>query len=98
MVSEATLRLVRPPTARGLLVLAFADDIAAAAVVPGLLPERPFTVESLTAELLTGWRDPGLLPPGGAWLLVEAGGETAAELRDHAGRLAAAAGTRRRGP
>ena len=93
VVSEATLRLVRPPTARGLLVLAFADDIAAATVVPGLLPERPFTVESLTSELLTGWRDPGLLPPGGAWLLVEVGGETAAELRDHAGRLATAAGT-----
>ncbi len=94
VVSEATLRLVRPPAVRGLLVLAFADDIAAATAVPGLLPERPFTVESLTAELLSGWRDPGLLPPGGAWLLVEAGGETVAELRDHAARLAAAAGTR----
>jgi FAD/FMN-containing dehydrogenase/Fe-S oxidoreductase len=94
VVSEATLRLVRPPGVRGLLILAFADDIAAAAVVPGLLPERPFTVESLTAELLTGWKDPGLLPLGGAWLLVEAAGETLAELRDHAARLAAAAGTR----
>ncbi len=94
VVSEATLRLVRPPALRGLLVLAFANDIAAAAAVPALLPERPFTVESLTAELLTGWRDPGLLPPGGAWLLVEAGGETAGELRDHATRLAVAAGTR----
>ena len=94
VVSAATIRLVRPPARRGLLVLAFADDIAAATVVPGLLPERPFTVESLTADLLTGWRDPGLLPPGGAWLLVEAGGETEAELRDHAARLAAAVGTR----
>jgi FAD/FMN-containing dehydrogenase/Fe-S oxidoreductase len=94
VVSEATIRLVRPPARRGLLVLAFADDIAAAAAVPGILPERPFTVESLTAELLTAWRDPGLLPPGGAWLLVEAGGETVAELHDHAARLAAAAGTR----
>ncbi len=94
VVSAATIRLVRPPERRGLLVLAFADDIAAATVVPGLLPECPYTVESLTADLLSGWRDPGLLPPGGAWLLVEAGGETAAELRDHAGRLARAAGTR----
>jgi FAD/FMN-containing dehydrogenase/Fe-S oxidoreductase len=93
-ISAATLRLVRPPALRALLVLAFPDDIAAAAVVPGLLPERPFTVESLTADLLAGWRDPGLLPPGGAWLLVEAGGEDEAELRDHAGRLARAAGTR----
>ncbi len=92
VVSAATIRLVRPPARRGLLVLAFVDDIAAASAVPALLPERPYTVESLTAELLTGWRDPGLLPPGGAWLLVEAGGETEAELRDHAGRLARAAG------
>jgi FAD/FMN-containing dehydrogenase/Fe-S oxidoreductase len=94
VVSAATIRLVRPPARRGLLVLSFRDDIAAAAAVPGLLPERPFTVESLTADLLTGWRDPGLLPPGGAWLLVEAGGETESELRDHAARLARAAGTR----
>ena len=94
VVSAATLRLVRPPAHRGLLILAFVDDIAAAAAVPGLLPELPFTVESLTADLLIGWRDPGLLPPGGAWLLVEAGGGTPAELRDHAARLAAAAGTR----
>jgi FAD/FMN-containing dehydrogenase/Fe-S oxidoreductase len=94
VASEITLRLVRPPAARGLLVLAFPDDIAAAGVVPALLAEAPFTVESLTAELLSAWRDPGLLPPGGAWLLVEAGGDTSAAMRDHAARLAAAAGTR----
>ncbi len=93
VVSAATIRLVRPPAVRGLLVLAFADDIAAAAAVPALLPETPFTVESLTADLLAGWRDPGLLPPGGAWLLVEAGGEDAAAMRDHASRLARAIGT-----
>ena len=92
--SEATIRLVRPPAVRGLLVLAFADEIDAAAAVIALLPERPFTVESLTPELLTGWRDPGLLPPGGAWLLVEAGGETAGGVRDHAARLAVAVGRR----
>jgi hypothetical protein len=72
---------------RGLLVLAFADDIAAAAVVPTLLPERPF-VESLTAELLTGWRGRAAAP-GGAWLRSSRQ-ETAAELQDHAGHLAAA--------
>ena len=36
----------------------------------------------------------GLLPAGGAWLLLEAGGETIAEARDHAARLAAAVGAR----
>ena len=75
VVTAATLHLVRPPRAAGLLVVAFTDDIAAAAAVPALLAEHPFTVESLTGELLAGWRDPGLLPPGGAWLLLEAGGD-----------------------
>ncbi len=92
VVSAATIRLVRPPAVRGLLVLAFADDITAASAVPSLLPEAPFTVESLTADLLAGWRDPGLLPAGGAWLLVEAGGEDAAAMRGHAARLARALG------
>ena len=73
-------------------MLAFPDDIAAAAAVPALLPERPFTAESLTADLVAAWQDPGLLPAGRAWLLLEAGGETAAEARDHAARLAAAVG------
>ena len=94
VVSAVTLRLVRPPASRGLLVLAFDSDIDAAAAVPALLAEAPHTVESLTAELLTGWRDPGLLPRAGAWLLVEAGGETADAMRDHAARLASAAGMR----
>jgi len=93
VVSAATLRLVRPPKVRGLLVLAFADDIAAAEAVPLLLPELPFTAESLTAELLTGWKDPGLLPPGGAWLLLEAGGDTVPAMHEHAARLGRAVGT-----
>lgn len=94
VVSAVTLRLVRAPEVRQLLVLAFPDDVAAAAVVPALLEARPFTVESMTADFLAAWRDPGLLPPGGAWLLVEAGGASVAEARDHAARLAAAAGAR----
>ena len=97
VVSAATLRLVRTPAAKGLLVLAFADDVSAAAAVPVLLPLRPFTVESLTAELLGA--DPTVarrrlgLPGGGAWLLLEVGGDDAAGVRDHAARLASAAGT-----
>ncbi len=97
VVSAVTLRLVTAPATRGLLVLAFADDVAAASAVPQLLREQPLTVESLTAELLGS--DPGAarqrlgLPGGGAWLLVEAGGEDASEVRDHAARLAAAVGT-----
>ena len=94
VVSAATIRLIRAPAVRHLLVLAFPDDIAAAAAVPAVLSEHPFTAESLTADLLATWKDPGLLPAGGAWLLLEAGGETSAEARDHAARLATAAGAR----
>ncbi len=94
VVSAATISLVRPPAHRALLVLAFDDDVAAAAAVPALLPEHPLTVESMTAGFLAAWRDPGLLPAGGAWLLVEAGGDTPVQLRDHAARLAAAVDAR----
>lgn len=96
VVSQVTLRLWRPPAVRDLLVLTFADDITAAAAVPALLAERPFTVESLTEELLTLVADrpsDDLLPPGGgAWLLIEAGGDTPAEAADHARRIAATIG------
>ena len=95
IVASATIRLVRPPAARCLLVLAFEDDVAAAEAVPALLTESPYTIESLTAELLalTSAAATGeLLPPGGAWLLVEAGGESAAEAREHAVRLVTAVG------
>lgn len=103
VISAVALRLVAVPKARGLLVLAFADDIAAATAVPPLLTEAPLTVESLTADLLaagSGVGDAGTaiaqrlgLPNAGAWLLVEAAGDTAAEMQDHARRLAAAIGT-----
>ena len=95
IVARATVRLVRPPVARCLLVLGFSDDIVGAEAVPALLTEGPFTVESLSAELLElahASRDDVGLPAGGAWLLVEARGDTAAEARDHAVRLATAIG------
>jgi FAD/FMN-containing dehydrogenase/Fe-S oxidoreductase len=97
VVSAVTLRLVRMPPAKGLLVLAFADDVAAAAAVPALLAERPLTVESLTPEVLgpeAAALAPRLgLPAGGAWLLVESGGDDVAEMRAHAARIAATLGT-----
>ena len=94
-MARATVRLVRPPVARCLLVLGFSDDIVGAEAVPALLTEAPFTVESLSAELLElAHASPGDvgLPAGGAWLLVEARGDTAAEARDHAARLATGIG------
>ncbi len=92
VVAGATMRLWTPPVAKCLLVLGFADDIAAAAAVPALLTEQPFTVESLTEELLAlvGHRPSAelLSAPAGAWLLVEAGGDNPAEALGHALRLA----------
>ena len=91
VLARATLRLLRPPVAHGLLVLGFGDDIEGAACIPDLLTGEPFTVESLSAELLelAGARpgDVGL-PGGGAWLLVEARADDASGARAHAERLA----------
>ncbi|HEY5274965.1 MAG TPA: FAD-binding and (Fe-S)-binding domain-containing protein [Coriobacteriia bacterium] len=95
IVAAATVRLVRPPAARVLLVLGFPDDIAAATAVVALLAERPHTVEGATAELFEVARDPvsrELLPDGRAWLLVEAAGDDQPGAREHAARLAAAVG------
>ncbi len=92
VLARITLRLVRPPTARGLLVLGFRDDIEGADSVPRLLTTEPFTVESLSAELLAlADADAAVmgLPAGGAWLLVEARGDDLAAVREHGERLAA---------
>jgi len=95
VLARATLRLVRPPVARSLLILGFGDDIEGAACVPDLLTAEPFTVESLSAELLAlahaRPEDVGL-PAGGAWLLVEARADDASGARAHAERMAASVG------
>ncbi|MEA2025991.1 MAG: FAD-binding and (Fe-S)-binding domain-containing protein, partial [Chloroflexota bacterium] len=95
ILARATVRLVRPPATRALLVLGFRDDIEGAGRVPDLLKAGPFTVESLSAELLAlaGARTEDVgLPSGGAWLMVEARADDAAGAREHAQRLAAAIG------
>ena len=91
VVARAVIRLVRPPATRTLLVLGFEDDIAGAEAVPALLTAEPYTVESLSAELLALAHARAAevgLPEGGAWLMVEARAEDAAGARDHAERLA----------
>ncbi len=95
VLARATLRLVRPPTSRVLLVLGFSDDIEGAYSVPALLTAKPFTVESLSAELLTlAHATPQAvgLPEGGAWLLVEARAEDVSGAREHAERLVGSLG------
>ncbi|QYX79272.1 FAD-binding and (Fe-S)-binding domain-containing protein [Streptomyces akebiae] len=89
VLTEAVVRLVEAPRARALAVLAYADESAAAEAAPGLLPLGPLTVEGMAADLVP----PGAtgLPPGGAWLFVEAGGDTPAEARARADALVRAA-------
>ena len=92
VVAGATIALVKPPAHKVLLILGFADDFEGADAVMPLLNLSPFTIESMSSELLAlagVSRDATGLPDGGAWLMVEAGGDTLAEARDHAERLAA---------
>ena len=95
VIARAVVRLVRPPRARALLVLGFTDDVEGAGAVPALLTAEPFTVESLSAELLAlahaRSEDVGL-PDGGAWLMVESRAEDGSGAREHGERLAAAIG------
>jgi FAD/FMN-containing dehydrogenase/Fe-S oxidoreductase len=95
LVARATVRLSRPPPSRCLLVLGYADDADGADAVPALLDASPFTVESLSGDLIAlarVAREDVDLPAGDAWLLVEARGATPADAHDHAWRLAAAVG------
>ncbi len=95
VVARAVVRLVRAPATRALLVLGFVDDIEGAESVPALLAAAPFTVESLSHELLAlaGAQAQQVgLPAGGAWLMVEARADDAAGAREHATRLAATIG------
>ena len=93
----ATVRLVRPPRARALAVLGFADHYAAADNVVDVLGLDPLTVEGIDAGLVAAFRTKNprsraadLLPPGKGWLLVETGGDTPAEAADRAREVTAA--------
>ncbi|WP_129840888.1 FAD-binding and (Fe-S)-binding domain-containing protein [Streptomyces sp. RFCAC02] len=92
VVTEATVRLVRAPGARALAVLGYADESAAAEAAPGLLGAGPLTVEGMAADLVPSEAARSALPPGGAWLFVEAGGADAAEAAAGARALVRAAG------
>ncbi len=88
VLTEAELTLVRAPRARALAVLAYADESGAAQAASGLLPYRPLTVEGMAADLVPSAAD---LPRGGAWLFVEAGGDTETEARAAAEAIVRAA-------
>ncbi|MGA4849596.1 FAD-binding and (Fe-S)-binding domain-containing protein [Streptomyces sp. G5(2025)] len=91
LLTEAVVRLVEAPRARALAVLGYADESAAAEAAAGLLPYGPLTVEGMAADLVRASPQETLLPRGGAWLFVEAGGESPAEARARAEAIVRAA-------
>jgi FAD/FMN-containing dehydrogenase/Fe-S oxidoreductase len=82
VITEATLRLIHIPAHRRLVVLAYPDVFAAADAVPDLLDQPLLGLEGFDATLVDLMRSRplhvehlSLLPPGGAWLYAELGGD-----------------------
>ncbi|MEV5481774.1 MULTISPECIES: FAD-binding and (Fe-S)-binding domain-containing protein [Streptomyces] len=96
VVLTATVRLLRPPPERALVVLGFSDACAAADAVPALLGHRPLALEGLDHALTDIVTRPetraaiDTLPAARAWLFAELGG-TADTLPGQAEALAEAA-------
>jgi len=82
---DATVTLVRISPARRLVVLGYPDMASAADAVPALLVHSPLAIEGLDARLVDvvrrakGAKRVPDLPRGAGWLMIEIGGETAAE-------------------
>ena len=82
----ATVRLVHSPRSRVILVLGFPDIYAAGDAVPDILRFKPIATEGLDERIIGGLRERGLrgedialLPPGGAWMMIEFGAATVAD-------------------
>jgi len=94
IMTEATVRLVPSPPHRALVVLGYGSLGAAGDAVPGLLEYEPTALEGMGRSIIDNMRAKGLeaagidlLPPGGAWLFVEFGGDSVDEATDRARRL-----------
>ncbi len=82
-ILRAELKLV-PRVKKATVVMVAFDDIAAAGdAVPAILPSKPIALEGLDDKLVDFQRTKhlnpdalDLLPQGGAWLLVQMGGDT----------------------
>ncbi|KAA0084635.1 FAD-binding oxidoreductase [Mycolicibacterium sp. P9-64] len=97
VVVEADVRLVSEATHRLMVVLGFADMIAAAAAVPEILRFSPVACEGLDSRItdVVSAVRPGAvpdLPRGAGWLFVEFAGEDLGELKSRARGAAAASG------
>jgi len=93
-VLSAELRLVDSPPARSLVVLGYSDVATAADHVTEILMARPIGLEGMAGTIVENMKrrsmrleEIALLPPGGAWLMVEFGARTAGEADDQARAL-----------
>ncbi len=93
-ILEATCRLVESPRERVLLLLAYADIYQCADHVPEIMAHNPIGLEGFDDLLVFYTRKRGMnsealamLPPGGGWLMVEFGAQTAQEADAQARRL-----------
>lgn len=89
LVLSATLRLLHEPPARALMVLSYPDVAQAADDVVEIRSYEPTALEGFQDTVVNHMRQKGkhlpgvrFLPDGGAWLLVEFGGEDQAEAND----------------
>ena len=96
-VLEATVRLMKSPQHRQLVVLGFADAFLAADAVPEILNYKPIGLEGFDSMLVDFLRrkqmaleDIALLPAGSGFLLVEFGGDSDDDARAQADRFVAA--------
>jgi len=88
---QARAKLVKSPAHRVLLVQGYADIYAAGDAVPQVLAAGPIACEGLDEKIIGGLRerrlkleDITLLPEGGAWLMIEFGGDTREQAIDKA--------------
>jgi FAD/FMN-containing dehydrogenase/Fe-S oxidoreductase len=94
VITQATVRLVVDAPVRVVVVLGFADIVAAGEASPSVVAHGPTSCEGLDSRLLDvlrARRGPDAVPPlprGRAWLFVELAGDDAGEVEARARRLA----------
>jgi FAD/FMN-containing dehydrogenase/Fe-S oxidoreductase len=93
-VLQAKLRLVHSPPVRTLVVIGFADIFTAGDHVPCCNGFKPIALEGIDESMFRYMHDKGMstsgrenFPEGGAWLVVEFGGESKEEANGDAQRL-----------
>ncbi|MDG4782347.1 FAD-binding and (Fe-S)-binding domain-containing protein [Micromonospora sp. WMMD961] len=96
-ILRARLKLVPIVKAQAMVFLSYPDIASAADDVPRILKHQPIALEGIDDKLVSFERRKSLhphalheLPPGGAWLMVQLGGDAPQEARAAADRLIAA--------